>query len=95
MATLNRDDWYDIARDVGWTLSYVKEADAFPAAWQGAAGIPRDAWDGWDEPFRVSYRDYVATQREKDTGVHAVKEAFKRSRTRSRSRTTTPATPFV
>lgn len=79
MATLSRDDWYDIAREVGWTLSYVKEADAFPADWQGAVGIPRDAWAGWDEPFRVSYRDYVATQREKDTGVHAVKEAFKRS----------------
>jgi len=79
VATLNRDDWYDIARDVDWTLSYVKEADAFPAVWQGAAGIPRDAWASWDEPFRVSYRDYVATQREKDAGVHAVKEAFKRS----------------
>ena len=23
MALLNRDDWYDIGRDVDWTLSYV------------------------------------------------------------------------
>lgn len=43
MALLNRDDWYDIARDVDWTLSYVDPAEAFPAAWTGAAGIPADA----------------------------------------------------
>lgn len=79
MTVLNREDWYDIARDVEWTLSYVKEEDAFPAELQGAAGIPRDAWAAWDEPYRATYRDYVATQREKDAGVYAVKEAFKRS----------------
>jgi YHS domain-containing protein/1,2-phenylacetyl-CoA epoxidase catalytic subunit len=79
VAVLNRDDWYDIARDVEWTLSYVAEEDAFPAEWQGAAGIPRDAWDAWDEPVRATYRDYVATQREKDAGVYAVNEAFQRS----------------
>src|SRR3954467_4464783 len=44
VAVLNRDDWYDIARDVEWTLSYVTHKDAFPVEWQGAAGIPRDAW---------------------------------------------------
>lgn len=34
MAVLNRDDWYDIARDVEWTVSYVR----------------LDAWDGLREP---------------------------------------------
>ena len=53
MAVLNRDDWYDIARDVEWTLSYVKEEDAFPAEWQGAAGIPRGAWAARDELYRA------------------------------------------
>lgn len=79
MTTLNRDDWYDIGRDLDWTLSYVDEEAAFPAAWTGAEGIPKDAWDDWDEPFRASFREYVATQREKDAGVYAVKEAFKRA----------------
>ncbi len=65
MTVPNRDEWYDIARDVEWTLSYVKQEDAFPADWQGAAGIPHEAWAAWDEPYRAIYRDYVATQRER------------------------------
>lgn len=48
MAVLNRDDWYDIARDVEWTLSYVRQEDASPAEWQETAGIPRGAWQSWD-----------------------------------------------
>jgi toluene monooxygenase system protein E len=39
VAVLNRDDWYDIACDVEWTLSYVAKEDACPAERQGAAGI--------------------------------------------------------
>jgi hypothetical protein len=65
MALLNRDDWYDIARDVDWTLSYVDEKEAFPESWSGAQAIPREAWDSWDEPYRVTYRSYVAVQRER------------------------------
>jgi YHS domain-containing protein len=79
MSKLERDDWYDIGRDVDWTLSYVKPEEAFPVDWTGTTGIDTAAWDAWDEPFRASYRDYVSTQREKDAGVYAVKEAFKRS----------------
>ena len=29
---LDRDDWYDIAHDLEWSLSYVAHADAFPDA---------------------------------------------------------------
>ena len=76
---LNRDDWYDISRDLNWDVAYVDQAEAFPAQWSGTDGIPADAWDAWEEPFRVSYRDYVAVQREKDTGVRAVSEALTRS----------------
>ena len=77
---MNRDDWYDLARDLGWTLSYVDETEALPEEWKGAGRIPQSAWEDWDEPFRASYRDYVRVQREKDAGVYAVKEAFKRAR---------------
>jgi toluene monooxygenase system protein A len=79
MGLLNRDDWYDIARDVDWTLSYVHETAAFPAAWTGTQALPREAWEAWDEPYRVSYRDYVKVQREKESGAHAVREALKRA----------------
>lgn len=79
MALLNRDDWYDIARDVDWTLSYVDAQQAFPPAWTGVGEIPAAAWDDWDETYRVSYRDYVRVQREKEAGAHAVREALKRA----------------
>lgn len=80
MALLNRDDWYDIARDVDWTLSYVKRDDAFPEEWVGAKGIPDAAWKEWDEPFRVSFREYVMVQREKEGGVGAIREAMVRAK---------------
>lgn len=73
---LNRDDWYDISRDLDWELSYVDPAVAFPTSWSGAGDVPKDAWDKWDEPFRVSYRDYVRIQREKESGVKAVSSAW-------------------
>jgi len=80
MALLNRDDWYDIARDVDWTLSYVDHDEAFPEEWVGAKGIPLEAWDEWDEPFRVSYREYVMVQREKEASVSAIREAMVRAK---------------
>jgi toluene monooxygenase system protein A len=76
---LNRDDWYDISRDVDWTLSYVDHGSAFPACWTGTGEIPAEAWAEWDEPFRVSYRDYVRIQREKESGVKAVSAAMVRA----------------
>jgi toluene monooxygenase system protein A len=76
---LNRDDWYETSRDVGWTLSYVDQDAAFPPSWTGAQGIPEDAWQAWEEPFRVSYRDYVRIQREKESGVRAVSNAMTRA----------------
>jgi YHS domain-containing protein len=79
MTLLNRDDWYDISHDLDWTLSYVEEQDAFPVEWSGTAGVPKEAWQSWEEPFRVSYRDYVMVQREKEAGVAGVREALNRA----------------
>jgi len=76
---LNRDDWYETSRDLDWTLSYVDRDAAFPPSWTGAQGIPEDAWQAWEEPFRVSYRDYVRIQREKESGVKAVSNAMSRA----------------
>jgi hypothetical protein len=38
MPTLNRDDWYDIGRDLNWSLSYVDVDEAFPAPAGAASG---------------------------------------------------------
>jgi len=76
---LNRDDWYETSRDLNWTLSYVDPEVAFPQRWSGTEDIPAEAWDKWEEPFRVSYRDYVRIQREKESGVRAVSNALTRA----------------
>ncbi|HSV38884.1 MAG TPA: isoprene monooxygenase oxygenase subunit alpha [Nocardioidaceae bacterium] len=76
---LNRDDWYETSRDLDWSLSYVDQAEAFPTSWSGAEGVPAEAWQKWEEPFRVSYRDYVRIQREKEAGVKAVSNALGRA----------------
>ncbi len=47
MARMKREEWYDIARDVDWTLSYVDEEAAFPEWMTGAGKIPREAWKSW------------------------------------------------
>jgi hypothetical protein len=77
---LARDDWYDIAHDVDWSLSYVEHESAFPVEWTGSKNIPHEAWRAWEEPYRVSYRDYVAVQREKEAGATGVRDALKRAR---------------
>ena len=76
---LNRDDWYEISHDLDWSLSYVSREAAFPDAWTGSENIPHESWRDWEEPFRVSYRDYVAVQREKESGVAGVRDALKRA----------------
>ena len=78
---LTRDDWYETSRDLDWTFTAVDRDEAFPTSWSGAAGVPEDAWQGWEEPFRVSYRDYVRIQREKEAGVKAVSNALVRAGT--------------
>ena len=79
MTRMRREEWYDIARDVDWTLSYADEEAVFPEWMSGAGKIPREAWKSWDEPYKCASPDYVATQREKEGSVYAVKAALQRS----------------
>ncbi len=72
---LERDEWLDLARKVDWELTYVGERDAFPEVASGSPWLPGSAWRAWDEPFRTSYAEYVATQREKEASLAAVREA--------------------
>jgi signal transduction histidine kinase len=75
-----REKWYDIARDLDWELSYVDYEAVFPEWMSGQGKVPREAWAKWDEPYKVTYPEYVATQREKETGAYSVKAVLQKSR---------------
>lgn len=75
---LERSDWYDLARDTNWTPKYVPETELFPEELCGSRGIPEKAWNTYDEPYKVSFREYVSVQREKDSGAYSVKAALER-----------------
>jgi toluene monooxygenase system protein E len=64
---LSRDDWFEIAHDLDWTLLYVRKDEAFPPTSHDPPA-PRG------EPFRLSYREYVHSQRETEAGIHDEKE---------------------
>jgi toluene monooxygenase system protein A len=69
-----RSQWLDLARKLDWELSYVDPRQAFP---EELAGPGADAdWSDWEEPFRTTYAEYVAMQRDKEAEVAAVRDAL-------------------
>lgn len=78
MTMLRNEDWYSIARDTNWTPTYVAESDLFPPEFSDPYGIALSEWEKFDEPYKVTYREYVHTQREKDVGAYSVKAATDR-----------------
>jgi toluene monooxygenase system protein A len=79
MGMLATRDWYDLARDTNWTPKYISEAEMFPPEFSDPFGIPLEAWESFDEPYKTTYREYVQTQREKDLGAYSVKAATARA----------------
>ena len=77
---LRRDDWLDVARKVDWTPRYVEERELFPEEISGRPWLTQDAWHGWNEAYRTTYREYVANQREKDAAVLGVRAALSKPR---------------
>ena len=57
MPRMKREEWYNIARDVDWTRSYVDEEAVFPEWLSGSGKVPREAWKSWDEPYKCAYPD--------------------------------------
>src|SRR5260370_26955136 len=45
----------------------------------GSGKVRNEDWKSWDEPYKCAYTEYVATQREKEGSVYAVKSALQRS----------------
>lgn len=79
MTLLKREEWQDIVRDVDWTLSYVDYETVYPEMQSGAGKIPREAWDKWEESYKITFPEYVAVQREKEASTYGVKAALQRS----------------
>ncbi|HTV21516.1 MAG TPA: YHS domain-containing protein [Polyangiaceae bacterium] len=75
---LERDDWLPLARNLDWELSYASERDVFPETMSGGPWLRGEAWQHWEEPYRTSYREYVATQHQKEAAVQAVRSAIGR-----------------
>lgn len=80
MPRLERSQWYDLRRDMNWSFKYVTEEEVFPEALSHSYGIPPADWWTWDEPYKISYREYVHNQAEKESGVYAVRSALARSK---------------
>ncbi|MBB6444152.1 YHS domain-containing protein [Bacillus benzoevorans] len=80
MALLAREEWYGVAQKLNWTFSYVKHEEVFPKAMTGESKVPMEAWEDWDEPYKMTYREYVETQRDKDGGAYAVKSALSKAK---------------
>jgi toluene monooxygenase system protein A len=58
----------------------VTDEQAFPRDLVGPVeDIPLETWWKWDEPYKLSYREYVYNQADKDAGVGAVGAAIARS----------------
>ncbi|MDA8070237.1 MAG: YHS domain-containing protein [Actinomycetota bacterium] len=79
MPKLARSQWYDLTRDMNWDLRYVSEEEAFPTDMSDARGVPAQEWWRWDEPYKISYGEYVHNQADKDASVYSVNSAIGRS----------------
>src|SRR5262245_57206305 len=75
---LKRDQWLDLARKLDWTYSYVSEQEAFPEELSGRPWLRQQDWQEWDEPYRVTFAEYVRNQCDKNAAVEAVREAVGR-----------------
>jgi toluene monooxygenase system protein A len=73
-----RDEWCDLARKLDWSFSYADERQVYPEALSGTPWLPAQDWRDWDEPFRCTFAEYVATQHKKEVAFQAVAEAVGR-----------------
>ncbi|MBT9282562.1 MAG: aromatic/alkene/methane monooxygenase hydroxylase/oxygenase subunit alpha [Hydrogenibacillus schlegelii] len=80
MPKLERSAYYDLTRDMNWRFKYVRAEEVFPQEMVHNPGVPYEEWWKWDEPYKVTYREYVYNQSEKDHGVYSVKAAIARSK---------------
>jgi toluene monooxygenase system protein A len=80
MPKLDRTAYYDLTRDMNWQFRYVSETEVFPEEQVNSYGVPAEAWWEWDEPYKLTYREYVHNQSGKDASTYSVKSAIGRSK---------------
>jgi toluene monooxygenase system protein A len=73
---LKREEWLPLARKLDWDFSYVSEREAFPESVSGTPWLPAHEWREWDEPYHITFSDYVSQQSDKDDAVYAVRDAM-------------------
>lgn len=56
-----------------------RERETFPEVASGSPWLPREAWSGWEEPYRTGFAEYVANQAAKEAAVEAVRAAVGRA----------------
>jgi toluene monooxygenase system protein A len=71
MPALARSEWYDLTRDMNGSLSYVDQERAWPQTLSNSYGVPTENWWGWDEPYEITYSEYVHNQVGKDAAYLA------------------------
>ncbi|MCF7550851.1 toluene monooxygenase [Pseudonocardia sp. WMMC193] len=64
---------------MNWKTTYVKEEEAWPAELSNPYGVPTEQWWTWDEPYKVTYPEYVHNQYGKDASVYSFNEVVGRS----------------
>lgn len=69
---LAREAWLDLARQLDWEPSYVRPEELFPPEVSGVPYLPASAWQGWDEPYRTTYSEYVDGQARKHAALAGV-----------------------
>ena len=79
MTMMKREEWQDLVGDVAWTFKYVDDEAVFPELQSGTGKVPREAWNAWEEDYKITYPEYVATQRDKEAAAYSVKAALQRS----------------
>lgn len=79
MPQLARSEWYDLTRDMNWKFSYVTDEQVFPEELSKSFGVPTELWWTWDEPYKITYPEYVHIQAGKDAGVYSVNAVVNRS----------------
>lgn len=80
MPALPRSEWYDLTRDMNWNFSYVTDEQVFPEEMSESYGVPKESWWTWDEPYKITYPEYVHVQAGKDQSVYAINSVVNRSK---------------
>ncbi|MGH8998613.1 MAG: toluene hydroxylase, partial [Acidimicrobiia bacterium] len=68
MPVITKDREHRRTRRLYWQPTYVDEETIFPSV--AREGIHFKDWDSWDDPFHMSYRQYIDVQAKKEAGFH-------------------------